>query len=76
MLFSVDVTFTLRLKDEEAAPQQASTMGIGIWIIVAIIILIAAIIIGYCIYQKKCAKSNETDGYQPPKDQREAENQA
>lgn len=79
---TVDVTFSLRLtreaaKTEEASPQpEASTMSVGVWVIVAIIILIAAIIIGYCIYQKKCAKGNENEGYQPPKDQREAENPA
>ena len=76
------MTFSLRLtreaaKTEEASPQpEASTMSVGVWVIVGIIILIAAIIIGYCIYQKKCAKGNENEGYQPPKDQREAENPA
>ena len=47
-------------------------LGVGVWIVLGIIILVIAIIVGYCIYQKKCGKSEE---YQQPNEQKQAEQQ-
>jgi len=50
----------------------SNRLGVGVWIVLGIIILVIAIIVGYCIYQKKCGKSEE---YQQPNEQKQAEQQ-